>query len=82
MYDARIQLYKKVEKREVTLTGVRTTIASEPAGMRRGLVQITVNEAKLATLLGSRALRSKSRKATLAGGAIVAKIINEIEEGA
>ena len=48
--------------------------------LRSGDVVLKINEEKLAQLLGPRALRGKSRRSILAGGAIVATVVNVSEE--
>jgi hypothetical protein len=47
-----------------------------PDGTLTGEIILQIDEQKLARLLGPRALRSKSHKSTLAGGAIVARAIH------
>lgn len=61
-------------KRTVTNDGRGITWL--PDGTLSGDVTFEINEEKLVKLMGPRALRSKAKKSTLAGGAIVARVRN------
>lgn len=73
MYNVAIQLRKRV----VSEDGRKITW--EPDGTRTGDIVFAIDELKLARLMGPRALRAKSRRATLGHGAIVARVKNERE---
>lgn len=49
---------------------------SVPDGTRSGDVELEIDEDGLMQMLGDRALRNKSRKAAIAGGLIVARVVN------
>lgn len=53
-----------------------------PDGTLSGDIVLKIDEAKITRLLAGRALRSKAKRATLAGGAIVAQAINLKREDA
>ena len=61
-------------RREPTETGIGWRSVKD--GTLTGAIVIQVDEKKLAELMGPRALRSKSKKSTLASGAIVARAVN------
>ena len=67
-------------KRVATNEGGRTFISWVPDGTLSGDIVLAIDEAKLAKLMGPRALRSKSKKSTLAGGAIVARATNLVRQ--
>ncbi len=65
-----IQVTKRIPTNEGrTLTWV-------PDGSLSGDIVLQIDEAKIARLLGPRALRNSAKKSTLAGGAIIARATN------
>ena len=53
---------------------------SELAGARSRDIELQLDRQGLSAMLGSRALRTKSRKSILAGGLIVARAVNIQED--
>jgi len=69
-----VEITIKLYRRERTQDGHGTI--SVPNGTLTGEILLEIDRAKLILLMGPRALRSKAKRSTLAGGAIVAKAVN------
>lgn len=70
-----IKVYRR-ETVEPPATGSRWM----PDGTLSGEIVLEINEAKLAQLLGPRALKSNAKKSILAGGAIVARAVDLVRD--